>query len=225
LPWIGATFTAFQILLADSPAVADHEPYRFVQALNWRIEMNAFKAVSGVLLVLLCGWIFYSLASPSMQHPTPQVLDLGSAFEGNLQLPADKIQAAFAAGRDRMLHVNSAGSDLHLAGDIAAWLTFAATSFITLIIGYFGRAPQSNQAQPNTEALPARAVRLIGLLASIAAVMTAFSSLAIAKSQDYFNRADAIRDMIVHDRAQVLDAKDADQAQAVLDDLANKIAR
>lgn len=187
--------------------------------------MNAFKAVSGVLLLLLCGWIIYYFASPSMHHPTPQVLDLGSAFEGNLQLPADKIQAAFAAARDRMLHLNSVGSDLHLAGDIAAWLTFTATSFITLIIGYFGRAPQSSQAQPDTEGLPARTVRVIGLLASIAAIMTAFSSLATAKAQDYFKSADAIRDMIVHDRAQLLDAKDADQAQAVLDDLANKIAR
>ena len=112
-----------------------------------------------------------------------------------------------------------------MAGDIAAWLTFTATSFITVIVGYFGRAPKNNQPQLHTEGLSARTVRLIGMLASIAAVMTAFSSLAIAKSQDYFNRADAIRDMIVHDRAQVLDAKDADQAQAVLDDLANKIAR
>jgi hypothetical protein len=98
--------------------------------------------------------------------------------------------------RDWMLQVNSIGSHLHLAGDIAAWLTFGATSFMTLIIGYLGRAHQSNQAQPNTDGLPARAVRLIGLLASLAAVMTAFSSLAIAKSQDYFNRANAIRVMI-----------------------------
>lgn len=187
--------------------------------------MNAFKVVSGILFLLLCGWIVYSFTSASMHHRTPQVLDLGSAFEGNLQLPTEKVQAAFAAARDRMLHVNSVGSHLHLAGEIAAWLTFAATSFITLVVGYFGRIPQSNPAQPNTEGLPARTVRLIGLLASIAAVMTAFSSLALAKSQDYFTRADAIRDMIVHDRAQVLDAKDADQAQAVLDDLANKINR
>jgi hypothetical protein len=52
---------------------------------------------------------------------------------GESPAPAEKVQAAFAAASDRMLHVNSVGSHLHLAGDIAVWLTFAATSFITLI--------------------------------------------------------------------------------------------
>ena len=77
--------------------------------------MNIFKAFSGILLLLLCGWIIYSFTSPSMHHATPQVLDLGSAFEGSVQLPADKIQAAFTAARERMIHVNSVGS-------ISIWL-------------------------------------------------------------------------------------------------------
>src|SRR4029077_17380619 len=114
--------------------------------------------------------------------------------------------------RDRMLKVNSVGTKLHTAGDVAGWVTFAATALITLIVGFFGRAQQSNGVPAATEGLPARTVRLIGLLASIAAVTTAFSSIAIAKSQDYFTHADSVRDLIVHDRAQILDAKTADEA-------------
>jgi hypothetical protein len=40
-----------------------------------------------------------------------------------------------------MLHVNEIGSHLRTAGDVAGWLSFAATSMITLIVGFFGRAP------------------------------------------------------------------------------------
>lgn len=188
--------------------------------------MNAFKVIGSLLFLVLIGWIVYVSTGGWSSHSAPQVLNLGNAFEGNLQLPAATIQAAFTTARERMLHVNSVGTTLHLAGGIAAWLTFAATASITLIVGFFGRAPQANPSAPvNTEGLPARTVRLIGLIASIAAVTTAFSSLAIAKSQDYFTKADTIRDLIVHDRAQVLDAKTADEAQAVLDDLSLKSAR
>jgi hypothetical protein len=188
--------------------------------------MNGFKITACLLFALFAGWIVHTLAWPSPTHLVPQVLDLGNAFEGNLQLPADKIQAAFSTARDHMLQVNSIGTKLRMVGNIAAWVTFAATSLITLIVGFFGKAPQGNAATPvNTGGLPARTVRIIGLLASIAAVTTAFGSLSISKSQDYFTRADSIRDLIVHDRAQVLDAKDADQAQAVLDDLLLKSVR
>lgn len=186
--------------------------------------MNNFKIVTCLLFVLFAGWIVYSVTSSA--RPVPQVLDLGNAFEGNLQLPADKIQSAFSTARTHMLQVNSVGTKLHIAGSFAAWVTFAATAFITLVVGFFGRAPQTDGAtQTNTDGLPARTVRLIGLLAAIAAVTTAFSNMAISKSQDYFTRADSIRELIVHDRAQILDAKDADQAQAVLDDLVLKSAR
>jgi hypothetical protein len=186
--------------------------------------MNSFKIVAGLLFVLFAGWIVYDASSPT--RLVPQVLDLGNAFEGNLQLPTDRIQAAFSTARSHMLQVNSTGTKLHFAGSFAAWVTFAATALITLIVGFFGKAPQTDADGPaNTAGLPARTVRLIGLLAAIAAVTTAFGNMAIAKSQDYFARADSIRELIVHDRAQVLDAKDADQAQAVLDDLLLKSSR
>jgi hypothetical protein len=44
-------------------------------------------------------------------------------------------------------------------------------------------------------------------------------------ARDYFTHADPIRDLIVHDRAQVVDAKTPDDAQAVLGDLALKSTR
>lgn len=84
------------------------------------ISMNAFKVVATLLFLVLAGRIAYTLPVLPPAPSAPQVLDLGSAFEGNLQLPAEKIQAAFSAARGHILKVNSVGTELHTAGNIAA---------------------------------------------------------------------------------------------------------
>jgi hypothetical protein len=176
--------------------------------------------VLGILLVLcLLGWIFAVSQFAIGVHPPPPVLGIGSSFEGNLQLPQTQITASFEAARNRMLEINGSGTKLRLAGDIAGWLSFAATSIITLIVGFFGRSPAGTNSAAETHGLPARSVRFIGLLAALAAVLTAFSNLSIAKSQDYFKRSDEVQALIVRSRAQVIDAKSATDAQAVLDNL------
>ena len=147
------------------------------------------------------------------------MLGLVQAFEGNLQLPAAAIKAKFDAAEYRMLAVNLTGSRLRLAGDVAAWFSFAATAAITLIVGFLGRPAPPANAPVSTEGLPARLARLIGLLAAAAAVLTAFGRLAVAKSQDYYKHADELQALLVRSRAAVVDAKSADQAQAVLTEL------
>lgn len=187
--------------------------------------MLLLRILSISLFVGLAAWIAFGILAPVGTHPAPSVLGLGNAFEGNLQLPAETIRKAFDAARQRMLDVNDRGSAFRWAGDIAGWLSFAATALITLIVGFHGRPPAPNGTPAATEGLPARSVRLIGLLAAVAAVLTAAGNLSVAKSQEHFKRADEIRDLIAHDRAQVVDAKTADAAQAILDDLAVKVAR
>jgi hypothetical protein len=187
--------------------------------------MRNFRILGMLLIVGLVAWLFVGTNFPIGHHATPAVLGLGSAFEGNLQLPSEKITGVFDVARRHMLEVNTFGSNLRLAGDIAGWLSFAATAVITLIVGFFGRTLSSAGNTPNTEGLPTSSVRMIGFLAALAAVLTAFGNLSIAKSQDYFKRADETRDLIVHARAQVIDAKSADEAQAILDDLALKSKR
>lgn len=182
--------------------------------------MLAWRVTGILLLAALVSWFVIEGTMSIGRHPTPEVLGLGSAFEGNLQLPAEKITASLGEARQRMLAVNGTGNYLRLAGNIAGWLSFAATSLITLIVGFHGRPPEPAGSPTNTEGLPARSIRLIGFLAALAAVLTGASSLSIEKSQDYFKRSDEIRTLLVQSRAQVIDAKSADEAQAVLDNLA-----
>jgi len=187
--------------------------------------MKVWRVVGILLFGLLVAWVVAVVFFHVGQRPAPAVLGLGSAFEGNLQLPADKIAKAFAGARERMLGVNIAGSHLKLAGTIGAWLSFAATAAITLIIGFLGRPLPAPTGSVDTGGLPTSTARTIGLLAAAAAVLTAFSSLATAKADESFKHADALRDTIVQSRKAVIDAKSADEAQAVLDDLALKMAR
>jgi hypothetical protein len=187
--------------------------------------MRIYRLLGLLLGIGLLGWIALELIAPVGYHSAPSVLGLGSAFEGNLQLPAEKIANAFENARQRMIEVNSWGTRFRVAGDIAAWLSFAATASITLIVGFYGRAPAAEGGAPDTTGLPSRGVRLIGFLAALAAVLTAVSSLAVAKSQDNFKHADELRALIVSARAQVIDAKTADDAQAILDDLVLKTLR
>ena len=187
--------------------------------------MQVFRVIGVLLVVGLLAWLAVAALAPLGDHPPPDVLGLGSAFEGNLQLPAETIKSHFDAARQQMLGVNGWGRTLRVAGDLSGWLSFAATAAITLIVGFFGRTPPVAGAIPDTNGLPSRSVRLIGFLAAIAAILNAAGSLSIAKSQDYFKRADEIRDLMVQDRAQVVDAKTAETAQAALDDLDTKSQR
>ena len=187
--------------------------------------MPILKVVGALLTVVFVVWLSVAVFAPIGHHPAPALLDIGRAFDGNLQLPAATISASFDEARQHMLATNSAGAKLRFAGDAAGWISFAATAAITLIAGFFGRAPAAAGAPPNTEGLSAKSVRLIGFLAALAAVLTAFSNLAITKSQEYFKQADEIRNQIVSARADVIDAPTVDDARAVLDKLLLDTAR
>jgi hypothetical protein len=106
-----------------------------------------------------------------------------------------------------MLAVNKRGTAFELAGEIIEWLSFAATATITLIVGFHGRQPAAGGGSVDTNGLPANAVRLIGILAAVAAIGTAASSKASSTAQTSFKHADEIRELIVQDRGQVIDAK------------------
>jgi hypothetical protein len=187
--------------------------------------MRAFRLVGFLLLILLFGWIGCTVLFQTGYQKPPTFLGLGSAFEGSLQLPVEKITAAFEAARSRMLAVNDRWTEFRIVCDVAGWLSFAATAAITLIVGFYGRPVPAAGAAPDTQGLPARSVRLIGVLAALAAILTGFGNLASVKSGDYYKRADTIRDLIVRSRAEVIDAKTAEAAQAVLDELALQASR
>jgi hypothetical protein len=186
--------------------------------------MKAFRVVAYVLFVGLLAWLTATAILRFGYRPTPAAVGTERAIQDS-PLPAEQTTAAFDAARARMLHVNALGTRFRLAGDIVGWLSFSATAAITLIVGFYGRSPPVAGAAIDTQGLSPRSLRLIGLLAALAAVLTAFGNIAIAKSSDYYRRADQVRELIVRSRTDLAGAKSVDAAQAVLENLALQIAR
>jgi hypothetical protein len=181
--------------------------------------MVTLRSLGVLLTLVLIAWVGAVFLFHIGQHPAPEVIGLGDGFEGNLLLSAEEIKSTLESARQRMLAINNWGSWLRLGGDAAGWLSFAATAVITLVVGFYGRAPAATGVPDNSDGLPAHSVRAIGFLAALAAVLTALSSLASSRSQEYFKRTDEVRDHIVQARAEVLDAPSVDTARKVLDDL------
>src|SRR5262245_50081885 len=101
-----------------------------------------FVRYLGILLaVVLVVWVGVSLSSYDHWRDPPAVMAVGDAFEGTTQLPREEIERQWDQARERMVAINERGRWFSVAGDVCSWLAFACTAAITLIAGYFGRAP------------------------------------------------------------------------------------
>lgn len=181
--------------------------------------MVRFQVLGGVLILLGISWVALTLLAPFGNQGVKALIGIEHAFDGDLKLPKETIEQRFDAARARMLAANESGVWWRNAGRAAGWASFAATSAITLIAGFFGRAPTASGENPNTSGLPAGIVRIIAFLAALAAVLTAAAGLTASSSQEYFSSADRYHEIIVQSRSLVLTAKTSAEAQDVLDDL------
>lgn len=169
-------------------------------------------------------WLSFSLSKYPTGRPAPKLLGASAGFEGSAPLPNSEVQPHFDHARTKMLEVNSQGKTLSTAGLIASWASFLATALVTLILGYFGRrAPAANEPA-ELSGLPARTGRMIGVLAALAAVLTAGGALAGNQARDDYDKASKAAELI---NATTTDLKSAtpDEARAALDKLDLEIGR
>jgi len=181
--------------------------------------MRTLRLLGTGLAVALIVWVVASIAQYDHWRPAPEILGLGNAFEGNAQLPKEEITKGIDQARARMIEINQRGRWFSLAGDICAWLAFGCTAAVTLIAGWFGRTPATGNATPNTTGLPVSATRTIGLLAGLAAVLTAGGTMATNRGHDQYDKAKQVQALTNQATKAVLEAKTAQDALTVLDDL------
>jgi hypothetical protein len=181
------------------------------------------RAFGLFLIGALAVWIGWTAFSYD-QHwqPTPQILG-GSGFEGNPQLPAGEIREQLDRARARVSDINERGRWFILGGDICSWLSFACTAAVTLVAGWFGHSAAAPGRAPDTAGLPPRTARTIGLLAGLAAVLTAGGSIASERGHTQYDRAKQAQASINVSVKAIGDAKTAEEARAALDDLKLKI--
>jgi hypothetical protein len=183
-----------------------------------------------VLLVVFGASVTTTLRSGPLVRPAPPVLAVGDAFQGSPELPKERIDAALNDARARVALDNTTGNRFHLAARIMSWASFLLTAVIALVAGAFGPTP-SPGAAPDAATLKLiaatskRWARTIGLLAAAAAVLTAASGRTDTEATQAYASADGIQREALIARKGVLDARDADEATTVLDDLSMKVTR
>lgn len=187
--------------------------------------MSGFRVVWWILLVAFVVWLGFSFSRYPLLRPAPATFQSSSGFEGSAQLPVSQTQPHIDRARARMLAINSHGQAFSVAGSVGSWASFLATAAVTLILGYFGRrAPSENQAT-DPSSLPSGPARLIGVLAALAAVLTAGGAMAGNQAKDDYQKADSARDYINATISDLAGAKTAQEAQDAIDKLDLEIGR
>ena len=102
--------------------------------------MKLFRVIGVLLIVLFFGGIAYLGVQP-LERSVPPVAGPGVGFEGNLKIPQEDVDSAMAYAQDRANDLNQRGRTFATWGSLGTWGSFACTSAITLILGFFGRAP------------------------------------------------------------------------------------
>lgn len=187
--------------------------------------MGGFKTVGWVLLLCFVGWLGFSLSTYSILRPAPATLQPSSGFEGNSLLPATETQPHFDHARSRMLAINAHGEVFSVIDNVAAWASFLSTAAVTLILGYLGRRASSADAAANFSGVPPKTARLIGVLAALAAVLTAAGAMAKNESRDDYQKADSARDYINATVSDLAGSKSQQEARDALDQLDLQIGR
>jgi hypothetical protein len=158
--------------------------------------MRLFKGLGWLLVIGFFAWLWFSLSRYPVRRPAPNVLAASSGFEGTSPLPDSETKPHFDNARTRMLEVNSHGQAFGVADNIASWASFLATAAVTLILGYFGRRAPAATGPADVSGLNLSMGRLIGVLAALAAVLTAGGALARNQARGDYDKADKARDLI-----------------------------
>jgi hypothetical protein len=187
--------------------------------------MNLFKIVGWLLVIGFVAWLSFSLSRYPIGRRAPNVLAASSGFEGTAPLRDSETKPHFDHARTKMLAVNSHGQAFSMADNLASWAGFLATAAVTMILGYFGRRAPAAGEPADTSGLSFRAGRLIGVLAALAAVLTAGGALARNQARDDYEKADKVRDLINATTTDLRSAKSEAEAHAVLDKLDLEIGR
>jgi len=187
--------------------------------------MGAFKAVGWLLLVVFVAWLGFSLSKNPVRKPAPSVFQSSTGFEGTSLLPASETQPHIDQARAKMLAVNSPGQHFSILDNLATWGSFLSTAAVTLILGYFGRRVPAGGEQTDLSGLPTKLARAIGLLAALAAVLTAGGAMARNQAREDYQKADAARDKINAAISDLAGSKTQQEARDSLDKLDLEIGR
>jgi hypothetical protein len=187
--------------------------------------MSGFKIAGFSLLVLFAVWIGISLTKYPLARPAPPTFQASSGFEGTTLLSSSETQPHLDHARARMLAINSHGQTFSVVDNIATWASFLATAAVTLILGFLGRRVTAAGEPAEVSGLPNTLARTIGVLAALAAVLTAGGAMARNQARDDYQKADSARDHINAAISDLAGSKTTQEARDAMDKLDLEIGR
>jgi hypothetical protein len=186
--------------------------------------VNAFRPVGLTLLLL-------AVVVAAVYGPWPETREgvrvppIGLGFEGSLQIPEAELRAEIGYATERAMELNSKGRSFINLGSTLSWISFFCTSAITLVLGFFGRAPAVAGQPPETTGLGRVPTRVVGLLAAAAAVLTAAGSLVKDEGQIRYVASDRAVAVIEMARDDLTKSETATEQRDVLRELRRQIDR
>src|ERR1044071_10237450 len=109
------------------------------------------RALFAIILAAALAALVLFIALVARTHHELQTVGLGSAFDGNLQLPTSVIKVAFDSARSNMMAESDHGVWMQRGSLALAVVSFLLTSAITVIVVFRREGAKHDRAQVTRE--------------------------------------------------------------------------
>jgi hypothetical protein len=189
---------------------------------NWRqlsevLKMNIAKILFFGLLLFGLVWIAYSNTF-ELSAGLPDIIKFDPGFDGKLALPPQEINDALDRGLAIVRGTIAQSSEFKFWSKAAAWLAFAASGAVTLLMGWFAQ-PEAAKGGGKGGGIAKRTARTAAFMAAIASVSAAGSALAGDEAAGLRLHASEQHKLIIEARPALAAAKTSAEAKSILQDL------
>lgn len=176
-------------------------------------------------------WLLFFIAVAAMtlwcftDAPRRHDLDFagyGHGFDGDAKLPREKIQSALQEARDSMKSRVKTSQVLGVVQMALQWTGFCLGAIVTVIAGYHWHSDVKGLTLADLKKAfgrKARSLRFVGVVSALATVLTVAAAKVGEASASFYDRAKETQARLNTAVADLQKAKNAEEAQAVLDDL------
>lgn len=179
-------------------------------------------AVVSMLFALVAGVAIFLFTEKPQRHNL-DFAGYGHGFDGDSKLPREKIQAALEEARDSMRSRVKTSQILGNVQIVLQWAGFFLGAVVTVIAGYHWQTTAEDMKLTELKKAlgrNAKSMRYMGVMSGLAAVLTVAAAKTGDAATTFYERAKETQGRLNAATSDLQNAKDAEEAQAVLDDLA-----
>lgn len=181
-----------------------------------------FIALLWALLFIVVAAVVILCFTDAPQRHELDFAGYGHGFDGDAKLPRETIQTAFQEARDSMKSRVKTSQVLANTQMALQWAGFCLGAVVTVIAGYHWQSDSKGLSLADLKKAfgrKAKSLRYVGVLSALATVLTVAATKIGETSASFWDRAKETQTRLNTAVADLQKAKNAEEAQAVLDDL------